>query len=199
MGTVRVIKFDLSSPSGHERKFAALLGMEHNDDAMVAFETMLLKMSESSDPEICGEGNRIILIFFSQYPLVERSRHYVRPKHKENDSYIYQECHLRFAIGARQCLIWSSVRKIRAGCRISIDASLYNTHHIHDHTLITLSLNRGLLISTVTPRSRTLWRAMNPCTKRSPRSWCTTSRHLPLTRSLKCFAKDELPMAPTSG
>ena len=63
-GIAQVVKLDSSSPSGYERKYAALFGMGHNDDAIAAFETMLLKMSESSDPEIRGEGNHIILIFF---------------------------------------------------------------------------------------------------------------------------------------
>lgn len=54
-GTVQIIKFDPPSPLGYERKYAALLGMEHNDDTIDAFETMLLKKSRSSDPEIRGE------------------------------------------------------------------------------------------------------------------------------------------------
>ena len=62
MSTVQVIALDPSSSSGYERKYTALLGMGHNDDAIDAFETMLLKMSESSDPEICGEGHHIIRI-----------------------------------------------------------------------------------------------------------------------------------------
>ena len=64
MSTIQVVKLDPSSPSGYERKYAALLGIGHHDDAIDAFETMLLKMSESSDPEIRGEGNDIIPIFF---------------------------------------------------------------------------------------------------------------------------------------
>ena len=64
MGTVQVIKLDSTSPSGYERKYAALLGIGHHDDAIDALETMLSKMWESSDPEIRGEGNHIILIFF---------------------------------------------------------------------------------------------------------------------------------------
>ena len=63
MGTLQVITLVPSSPSGYERKYAALLGMGHNDDAIYAFETMLLKMSESSDPEIRSEGYHIIPIF----------------------------------------------------------------------------------------------------------------------------------------
>ena len=60
--TVQVITLDPSSPSGYERKHAALLGMGHNDDAIAAFETMLSKITESSEPEI--RGYRIIPIFF---------------------------------------------------------------------------------------------------------------------------------------
>ena len=62
--TVQVITLDPASPSGYERKYAALLGIGHHDDAIDAFETMLSKMSGSSDPEIRGEGNHIILISF---------------------------------------------------------------------------------------------------------------------------------------
>ena len=64
MGTVQLIKLDSSSPSSYERKYTALLRLGHHDDAIVAFGTMLSKMSESSDPEIRGEGNHIIPIFF---------------------------------------------------------------------------------------------------------------------------------------
>ena len=59
-----MIKLGSASPLGHERKYAALLGMGHNDDAIATFETMLLKMSESSDPEIRGERYHILPIFF---------------------------------------------------------------------------------------------------------------------------------------
>ena len=62
--TVQVITLERSSLSGYERKYEALLGMGHNRDAMAAFETMLLKMSESSDPEIRGEGYHISPTFF---------------------------------------------------------------------------------------------------------------------------------------
>ena len=55
---------DPSSPLGYERKHAALHGMGRHDDATNAFETMLLKMSESSDPEIRGEGNYTIRMLF---------------------------------------------------------------------------------------------------------------------------------------
>ena len=68
-GTVQVIRLAPSSPSGYERKYAALLGMGHHDKAIDAFEAMLSKMSESSDPEIRGEGSPhytdIFLLIFS--------------------------------------------------------------------------------------------------------------------------------------
>ena len=64
MSIFQVIKLDPSSPSGYEIQYAALLGSGHHNDAIGAFETMLLKMSESSDPEIRGEDNHIIVIFF---------------------------------------------------------------------------------------------------------------------------------------
>ncbi|KAF8552625.1 hypothetical protein OG21DRAFT_105056 [Imleria badia] len=55
-----------SSPLGYERKHAALRGAGCYGDAIHAFETMLLKMSQSSDPEIR-----------------ERSRRYVNPTQTE--------------------------------------------------------------------------------------------------------------------
>ena len=54
---------DSSSPSGHERKYAAVLGMGYHKSAIDAFERMLWEMSESSNPEIRGQDNHIILIF----------------------------------------------------------------------------------------------------------------------------------------
>ena len=62
MGGAQVIKLDPSSPLGYERKHAALHGIGHHGDAIIAFETMLLKMSESSDPDIRGEGDHIAWI-----------------------------------------------------------------------------------------------------------------------------------------
>ena len=59
-GCPQVIKLDPSSPLGYERKHAALRGIGHHDDATHAFEAMLMKMSESSDPEIRGEGYHVI-------------------------------------------------------------------------------------------------------------------------------------------
>ena len=56
MGSAQVITLDPSSPLGYERKYVALHGIGRHDDARDAFETMLLKMSESSDPDIRGEG-----------------------------------------------------------------------------------------------------------------------------------------------
>ena len=64
MSTVQIIKLDSSSPWGYERKYAAVLGIGYHESAIDAFETMLSKMSESSNPEIRGEGNHIILVFF---------------------------------------------------------------------------------------------------------------------------------------
>ena len=63
MSAIQIIKLDPSSLSGYERKYAALLGMGYSDEAINAFKTMLGKMSQSSDPDIRGEGNHIILIF----------------------------------------------------------------------------------------------------------------------------------------
>ncbi|KAF8553154.1 hypothetical protein OG21DRAFT_1485613 [Imleria badia] len=50
--TNRVIVIDPLSPWGHERKHAALHGAGHYDDAIRTFETMLLKISQSPDPQI---------------------------------------------------------------------------------------------------------------------------------------------------
>ncbi|KAF8556447.1 hypothetical protein OG21DRAFT_1459308 [Imleria badia] len=55
-----VIIHDPSSPFGYERKHAALRGAGCYDDAIHAFETMLLKMSESSDPEIRERSRRYV-------------------------------------------------------------------------------------------------------------------------------------------
>ena len=55
METHQVITLDPSSPLGYERKYAALHGERRSHDAEDAFQRMLLKMSESSDPEIRGE------------------------------------------------------------------------------------------------------------------------------------------------
>ena len=62
-GFAQVIKFDLSSLLGYEKKHEALRGLGRHDDAIDTFKVMLLKMSESSDPEIRGEGNHAVQIF----------------------------------------------------------------------------------------------------------------------------------------
>ena len=54
---------DPSSPWGYERKHAALHVAGRYDDAIRAFETMLLKISQSPDPEICGECINIVPMF----------------------------------------------------------------------------------------------------------------------------------------
>jgi len=46
---------DPSSPWGYERRHAALHMAGRYDDAIDMFETMLLKISQSPDPEIRGE------------------------------------------------------------------------------------------------------------------------------------------------
>lgn len=60
--TLQVIKLDPSYPLGYERKYEALRGARCYGDAIDTFETMLLKISQSSDPEICGECGYIMLI-----------------------------------------------------------------------------------------------------------------------------------------
>ena len=51
-----MIELDPLSPWGYERKHAALHEAGCYQDAINAFEVMLLRMSQSSDPEIRGEG-----------------------------------------------------------------------------------------------------------------------------------------------
>ena len=63
MENCQVIKPNPSSPMGYERKHAALCGARCYRDAIDAFETMVSKMSQLSDPEIRGEGNAITLTF----------------------------------------------------------------------------------------------------------------------------------------
>ena len=50
----QVITLDPLSPWGYERKHAALHSAGCYDDAIGAFEMMLLRISESSDSEIRG-------------------------------------------------------------------------------------------------------------------------------------------------
>ena len=57
----QAIELDPSSPLGYERKYEALLGAGYYGDAIDVFETMLSKMSESSDPEVRGKGNCVIM------------------------------------------------------------------------------------------------------------------------------------------
>ena len=59
----QVITLDPLSPWGHERKHAALHRAGRYDDAIATFETMLLKISQSPDPQIRGEYIDIISIF----------------------------------------------------------------------------------------------------------------------------------------
>ena len=50
----QAIAVDPSSPWGYQTKRTALHGAGHYDDAIEAFETMLVKMDESPDPQIRG-------------------------------------------------------------------------------------------------------------------------------------------------
>ncbi|KAF8553291.1 hypothetical protein OG21DRAFT_1268297 [Imleria badia] len=56
----QVISLDPSSPLGYERRHAALRGGGCSDDAIVAFQTMLSKMAQSSDPEIRDRSRRYV-------------------------------------------------------------------------------------------------------------------------------------------
>ena len=71
---------DPSSPWGYERKHAALHGAGHYDDAICTFETMLLKIAQSPDPDIRGECIDIVPMFIHQSCLAERRRQYVNPE-----------------------------------------------------------------------------------------------------------------------
>ena len=57
----QAITLDPLSPWGYERKHAALHGVGRYEDAIAAFETMLLKISQSLDPQIRGECIHIVL------------------------------------------------------------------------------------------------------------------------------------------
>ena len=59
-----MIRLDPDSPLGFERRHAALHCKGDYEDAIVAYETMLSKMSESSDPDTRGEDIDVIQIFF---------------------------------------------------------------------------------------------------------------------------------------
>ena len=51
----QAIAVDPSSPWGYQTKRTALHGAGRYDDAIQVFETMLIKMDDSPDPEIRGE------------------------------------------------------------------------------------------------------------------------------------------------
>ena len=54
---LQVIVLDPSSPFGYEMKYVASRGAGYHKDTVDAFETMLLKMSESPDPEMRSEDD----------------------------------------------------------------------------------------------------------------------------------------------
>ena len=51
----QAIKLDPSSPRGYERKHAALLGDRRYDDAINAYNDMLLRLEQSPDPVTRGK------------------------------------------------------------------------------------------------------------------------------------------------
>ena len=59
MAVAQIIGLHPSSPLGYKRKHEALCGIGRHDEATDAFEVMLSKMSESSDPEIRGERDNM--------------------------------------------------------------------------------------------------------------------------------------------
>ena len=60
-GDHQVIALDPSSPWGYERKHTALHGVGRYDDAISAFEMMLLRISQSPDPKIRGGYIDVVL------------------------------------------------------------------------------------------------------------------------------------------
>ena len=63
-GFTQVIKLDPSSPLGYEGMHEALHAIGCHDDTTGTFEVMLLKMSKSYDPDVRGEGNHVLRLFF---------------------------------------------------------------------------------------------------------------------------------------
>ena len=59
----QVITLNPLSPWGYERKHAALHRAGRYDDAIAVFQMMLLKISQSPDPDIRGECIDIIPMF----------------------------------------------------------------------------------------------------------------------------------------
>ena len=51
----QVIKLNPSSPYGYERKHAALLGAHRYDEAIDAYNDMLLKLEQSPEPVTRGK------------------------------------------------------------------------------------------------------------------------------------------------
>ena len=74
-----MIELDPLSPWGYERKHAALHKAGRYDDAISMFGTMLLKISQSPDPDIRGECIDIVLRFVHLSCLSERLKEYVNP------------------------------------------------------------------------------------------------------------------------
>ena len=58
-----MIELDPSSPWGYERKHAALHKAGLYDDAIGTFETMLLRISQSPNPDVRGEYIDTVLEF----------------------------------------------------------------------------------------------------------------------------------------
>ena len=92
-GCTQVIELDPSSPLGYERKHEALRGIGRYVDAAETFEVMLLKMSESSDPEIRGEGDNVtdVVLLTSSHRTIPPL--YQARKNERNDSYNYPGYH----------------------------------------------------------------------------------------------------------
>ena len=71
---------DPSSPWGYERKHAALHGAGRYEAAIATFETVLLRISQSPDPDVRGECIDIVPMIIYRTRLVERHSGYVTPE-----------------------------------------------------------------------------------------------------------------------
>ena len=74
---------DPSSPRGYEIKHATLRVAGRYRDAREVLETMLSKVSESSNPDMRGERNNVALAFLYSPWVVERFCRYVSPAQTE--------------------------------------------------------------------------------------------------------------------
>ena len=134
MGTSQVIKLDPSSPLGYERKHHAIRGARRDSDATAAFEMMLLKMSESPDPEIRGEGSPHYTDMFTLiYSHRAISTLCSTRSNARNDSFRYKGCRSWFPASSHQHQFWPALQQVRTDFYIRIDPYLHGSRLLHDH------------------------------------------------------------------